>query len=235
MKNKLSILFMLIYCINLKAQEKKTTFGLQYKPIIPAAYFNSSEIIKDSNGYGFNLNPKYSNSFGMILRQKINNTFSLESGLNYIQRNYQLKIIKNTINLEAETFFGIRSYEVPLQLLIYVRASKHWHLNVAFGISHNVLTSDIKSYAEENTYFFQNTYRKNGGYRALLANVGMEYRTNKKGYYYIGTSLHRPWREIARSYPEYNDGEHIFNNESDFFLEMLGSFITIDLRYFFAE
>ena len=109
MKNKLLMFFILTYCINLKAQENKTTFGLQYKPIIPAAYFNSSEITKNSNGYKFNLNPKYSNSFGMILRQKINNTFSIESGINYIQRNYQLKIIKNTINLEAETFFGIRS------------------------------------------------------------------------------------------------------------------------------
>ena len=36
----------------------------------------------------------------------------------------------------------------------------------------------------------QKFYRKNGGYRALLANLGMEYRDEIKGHYYVGLSLH---------------------------------------------
>ena len=43
-------------------------------------------------------------------------TFSIESGLNYTQRNYQLIINNNTINLEEFTVFGVRSYEIPLNL-----------------------------------------------------------------------------------------------------------------------
>ena len=86
--------------------------------------------------------------------------------------------------------------------------------------------------------YFQNTYRKSGGYRALLANVGMEYQKEGKGHYYIGASLHRPWTEIGRIYPEYKDDFNTFNDvdfADKFFLEMLGNFITIDFRYFFAE
>ena len=49
MKNKLLIFFILTWCINLNAQQNTTSFGLQYKPIIPAKYFNSSEIIQESN------------------------------------------------------------------------------------------------------------------------------------------------------------------------------------------
>ena len=239
MKRRILIVILFVCFFSAKPQNNRTTFGLQYKPIIPAAYFNSSHLNKSVGAYEFNLIPKYSNSFGMVLRHKINKTFSIESGLNYTQRNYKL-IISKAIdqNIDDLTYFGMRSYELPIQFLTYVRASEFWYLNVAFGISHNVLASDIFSYGEKTQAYFQNTYRKNGGYRALLANIGMEYRTEEKGHYYIGTSLHRPWTEIGRIYPEYEDDLNTFNNEDfddKFFLEMLGNFITIDFRYFFPE
>lgn len=232
------ILFLLFFCFAFSAesQNSKTTFGLQYKPIIPAAYFNAADVSKSSADYNLTLSPKYSNSFGMVIRHKINKTFSIESGLNYTQRNFKLAISNPTINLDDFTTFDMRSYEFPIQLLTYVRASEYWYLNVAFGISHNVLASDIFSYGEEKEgYFFQNTYRKSGGYGALLANVGMEYRTEEKGYYYFGTSLHSPWQVIGRVYPEYDDKTNEFNDDKDFYFNMLGNFVTIDFRYFFAE
>ena len=172
----------------------------------------------------------------MVIRHQINKTFSVESGLNYTQRNFKLSITNSTINLADFTAFGMRSYEFPIQLLTYVRASENWYLNIAFGISHNVLASDIFSYGEgKNDFFFQNTYRKNGGYSALLANIGLEYRTESKGYYYFGASLHRPWKAIGRIYPEYDDKTNIFNKNKEFYFDMLGNFVTIDFRYFFAE
>ena len=239
MKRKILIIILFCFVFSAKPQNNKTTFGLQYKPIIPAAYFNSSHINENLGTYTFNLIPKYSNSFGMVLRHKLNKTFSIESGLNYTQRNYKLAISNSIIqNINDFTAFGMRSYEFPIQFLTYVQASEFWYLNVAFGISHNVLASDIFSYGDKTDAYFQNTYRKNGGYRALLANIGMEYRTEKKGHYYVGASLHRPWSEISRVYPEYDDDLNTFNDadfDDKFFLEMLGNFITIDFRYFFAE
>ena len=235
---KRNILFIVCCCFvfSVAAQNNRTTFGLQYKPIIPAAYFNAANLSKSSASYIFNLEPKYSNSFGMVIRHQINKTFSVESGLNYTQRNFKLSITNSAINLSDFTAFGMRSYELPLQLLTYVRASENWYLNIAFGISHNVLASDIFSYGEEkNHFFFQNTYRKSGGYSALLADVGMEYRTENKGYYYFGTSLHRPWKAIGRIYPEYDDKTGNTLEDKEFYIEMLGNFITIDFRYFFTE
>ncbi len=234
MRNKLLALIIMISFFDLKSQNNKTTFGLQYKPIIPAKYFNSSHIQKNLGNYYFNLKPEYSNSFGMILRHKLNNTFSIESGLNYTQRNYRLSI-NNDIGINDFTKFGMRSYEIPIQILTYVRVSEFWYLNVAFGLSHNVLASNIFSYGENTNTYFQNTERRKGGYEALLANIGIEYRTEKKRHYYIGTSLHRPWDEIGKIYPEYDDNLNAFNDDKEFFLEMLGNFITIDFRYFFPE
>tara|TARA_B110000438_G_C15554374_1_gene538363 strand:- start:3 stop:701 length:699 start_codon:yes stop_codon:yes gene_type:complete len=232
MKRRILIIIFFCFVFSAKPQNNKTTFGLQYKPIIPAAYFNSSNINKSSGTYDFNLIPKYSNSFGMVIRRKINKAFLLESGLNYIQRNFKLLSTNNNIGLDDFTNFSMRSYELPIQLLTYVRASEYWHLNLAFGISHNVLASDVFSYGEENQGYYQNAYRKSGGYKALLANVGMEYRTKTKGNYYFGTSLHRPWEAIAKIYP---DDKTNFNSDDKFSLDMLGNFVTIDFRYFFAE
>ena len=231
MKSKLILAFFFLVALSVKSQVTKSTFGVQYKPIIPAAFFNSSEIIKSSGSYDFNLNPKYSNSFGMVIRHKINATFSIESGLNYTERNFNLVINNSNINLDDFTNFGMRSYELPIQLLAYVQTSEYWYVNVAFGISHNVLASDILSYGEKYQNYFQNTNRKNGGYQALLANIGMEYRTEEKGHYYFGTSLHRPQKAIGKVFPEYSN----FNKDKEFSLDLLGNFVTLDFRYFFAE
>ena len=236
MKGKIIFILFFYFAFTAKSQNSKTTFGLQYKPIIPAAYFNAADLSKISASYIFNLEPKYSNSFGMVIRHQINKTFAVESGLNYTQRNFKLSITNSDINLADFTNFGMRSYELPIQLLTYVRASENWYLNIAFGISHNVLASDIFSYGEEkNDFFFQNTYRRSGGYSALLANVGVEYRTESKGYYYFGTSLHRPWKAIGRIYPEYDDQNGNNIEDKEFYFDMLGNFVTIDFRYFFAE
>ena len=235
MKGRLIFFLFFLLALGVKSQVNRTTFGLQYKPIIPIAYFNSTEVIKSSGSYDFKLTPKYSNSFGMVVRHKINATFSIESGLNYIQRNFSLAAKNSDINLDDFTDFGIRSYELPVQLLAYVQTSEYWYVNVAFGVSHNVLASDIFSYGEESKNYFQNTYRKNEGYQALLANVGMEYRTEKKGYYYFGTSLHRPRKAIGEVFAEYDDKTTIFNDDRGFSLDLLGDFVTLDFRYFFEK
>jgi hypothetical protein len=235
MKSKI-ILFLFFANVLSASAQNKTTFGLQYKPIIPAAYFNSSDVSKSSEEYSFNLTPKYSNSFGMVIRQKINATFSIESGLNYIQRNFSLTINRtDSININDKTEFGLRSYELPLQLLAYVQTSEHWFVNASFGFSYNTLASDAISKGIENDSFYQYTMRRRGGYVALLTNVGLEYRTEKNGNYYLGVSLHRPFKEIAYVFPEHKIEVGVTNINDEFNIKVLGNFISIDLRYFFAE
>ena len=66
---------------------------------------------------------------------------------------------------------------------------------------------------------------------AALANVGWEYRTKSKGYWYIGASYHLPFIPImtfAMSY-EYPAGEHLKIDN------IRGSYLTLDLRYYFHE
>ena len=70
---------------------------------------------------------------------------------------------------------------------------------------------------------------------AMLANIGVEFRTEKDGIIYIGASLHRPWDEVGRIYPEHNDFNESAPSLDARYLEVLGNFVTIDFRYFFHE
>ena len=66
----------------------------------------------------------------------------------------------------------------------------------------------------------------------------MEYRNQTKGHYYTGISLHFPFSETGRIYPEFSEGNDIFNDgnfNDKFFIEVPGSYVTLDLRYFFPN
>ena len=54
------------------------------------------------------------------------------------------------------------------------------------GNSINIFASDIISFGEKNSFFFQSTSRRKRTQSALIAVLGMEYRTNEKGIFYLG-------------------------------------------------
>ena len=226
------ILLILITYYSSYGQSNSPVFGIQYKPIIPASYFNSSEINNEFENFNFILKPRYSYSTGFIIRQAINNTFSFETGINYINRKFELKVKSDIIN--DYTTFNLRAYEIPLQSLIYIKISEKIFLNNAFGLSVNILASDIYSEGNNYTEFTQNTFKRRRIQTALIANLGAEFRTEKNKIFYLGFSLHRPWKEIARIYPKIQN----FNNTSlsnAKYIEVPGNFLTIDFRYFLSD
>ena len=60
--------------------------------------------------------------------------------------------------------------------------------------------------------------------------MGVEYRTYKSGWFYLGATYHRPFGDIARGeltwYDRLNFGTTISGG-------IPGSYLTVDLRYFF--
>lgn len=217
------------------------TFGLQYKPIISASYFNAgdeSAIWED--GYSSELLPRFGQSLGMVVRCNFRTTFSLETGLNLVNRRYRFTLKNSSINLDDYTTFTLRSYEFPIQLLSYVRIAEQYYINASFGNSFNVFPSDIISFGEKNDLYFLSTSRRKKMQAAFIANLGVEYRTKEKGIFYFGASFHRPWKNTARSFPEYDDGTNSFNTEAPSpedskYLDISGNYFTLDIRYFFSS
>jgi hypothetical protein len=219
---------------------EEISFGLQFKPIIAAAYFDAGDESAQWQEYNFNLSPRFGQSLGMIVRYNLSSTFSTETGLNLVNRRYQLSVDNSDIGLQDLSNFTLRSYELPIQILSHVKVSDKYYLNAAFGNSFNIFASDVISFGEENPFFFQSTSRRKRTQSALIANLGMEYRTLEKGIFYLGFSLHRPWKNTARSYPEFDDGTNSFNTQAPGgnnvkYMDISGNYLTLDLRYFFPQ
>lgn len=93
----------------------KFSFGLQFKPIIAAAYFDAGDESAQWEGYNFNLSPRFGQSLGMIIRYNLSNTFSAETGLNLVNRRFKLDVNNQSIELDDFSNFTLRSYELPIQ------------------------------------------------------------------------------------------------------------------------
>ncbi len=241
MTRRLLISLLLVpFIIKGQSDIDKFSFGLQFKPIIAAAYFDAGDESAKWEGYNFNLSPRFGQSLGMIIRYNFSSTFSTETGLNLVNRRYQLSVDNSDIGLQDLSNFALRSYELPIQILSYVKVSDKYYLNAAFGNSFNIFASDVISFGEENPFFFQSTSRRKRTQSALIANLGMEYRTLEKGIFYLGFSLHRSWKNSARSYPEFDDSTNSFNTQAPGgnnvkHMDISGNYLTIDLRYFFPQ
>ena len=91
------ITLIFIGLISVNAQSK-TTFGLQYKPILPIKVLNVTELKLSEKGMNVTLSPKLGLNFGAIIRWELLEKLSLETGLNYNKRSFKMK--KQTKHLQ---------------------------------------------------------------------------------------------------------------------------------------
>ncbi len=211
------------------AQKDMTTFGLQFKPIISSEIINTGPETIKSGAVSFTIEPNQGFSFGMVVRRGITDQITLESGINYTKRNFNLNIENDTLNFDGNSSFSYVIYEIPVLALIYVQMGQNVYLNNAFGVSFDFLPSDWESF---DTYFTHFSNRTSWVVPSLLANVGVEYRTYDKGYFYFGFSYHRPFSNLTVAGVGYRENDLEVENA---FFDMSGNYLTIDLRYFFHE
>lgn len=101
-------------------------------------------------------------------------------------------------------------------------------MNVSGGTSFDIYPSDLYTYSPnfQNDVFMYNWIRP-----SLIANIGWEYRTEESGYFYIGGSYHRPFSYMAKEIVWYNGN----NRDERITFDLIGNYITVDVRYFFHE
>lgn len=217
------------------AQKGVTTVGMQYKPIIPNTIIGTYyQDFSDSSGrFSSSIQQKVGHSFGMVIRHGITNVISFETGLEFTQRNFGLNFEVEDSGYAAKGKVGIVGYEIPFKALIFIRLGKQFYMNTALGASFNYFPSEVKVTIpiRANQYFSQEAARLNRIQGALLANIGFEYRTKKSGYFYLGSSFNLPFASLytfAMSY-EYQNGKILTIDN------VRGSYLTLDLRYYFNE
>lgn len=183
-----------------------------------------------NNDFEATVSQKFGNNFGAVIRWGFTRALSLETGLNYINRKFEMATSVASTGAKSNGKFGIVGYEIPIQGLINVQLNRNSFLNVATGVSTNWIASNVGSESNDKN-FYQITYTKKMNL-AYIANIGYEYRTDKSGYFYIGASLTNPFYSIGLIdviYDEYNQTKQTLTGK------LSGSYISLDLRYFFNE
>ena len=207
------------------SQENTFTAGFQYKPIFASEFFSTGIKSVLQNGIGFSIAQQKGHSLGMILRRGINKQFSLEGGINLTKRNFSLAITDTTFT--GTSHFTSIGYEIPIQVLIFLRLSEKIYMNTSLGMSMDMYASGI---ATDDTAYFRHYSERHSVFQfAALANLGFEYRTKKIGYFYFGSSYHLPFSYSFTSNILYLPTQDIVR------IRLGGNYLTVDFRYYFHE
>ena len=152
------------------AQKDVTTFGFVFKPIFPSKYFRTGPIDFSANNVDFRITQKSGISMGGVVRKGITKTLSIETGINYVKRNYDLVITDSVFTGKSD--FKIVGYEIPLQALVFIQLSKDVWMNVALGPSIDLYPTDIETFS----FYFKQVSNRTHNYRVLhtglIANIG---------------------------------------------------------------
>lgn len=197
--------------------------------MVPFKYFNPPSTI-GSEGYSTTFSSRLGHSFGMVVRRGFTNTIAMEFGINHVRRNFNISLDTLTGGQIDKSNFGFVSYEIPVQLLFYVRLFENIYMNGASGLSVNFFASSVESNGE-NELIRHFSAKTRWADMALISNVGFEYRTEEKGFFYLGSSFHLPFHTITESSVRYDDGSQNIR----FIHNLRGTYFTLDLRYFFKE
>lgn len=220
----------------LRAQQGVTTFGVQFKPMVPSAFFETGPETFSTDELEMTLTPRFGVNFGCVIRKGLTPTWSFETGINLVQRNYSIQFQHERLPQNETMNYRFIGYEIPLQGLLYMRLGENLFVNASGGMSIDLYPSNVET---SNGYFvdtvafdfYQKTIRQSWLQAAILANLGFEWRTKKSGYFYLGASYHRPFNDIGYVFAEIQ----IDTDPAVVTYPVSGNYLTIDLRYFFHE
>ena len=207
-------------------QKGSTTIGIQIKPIFPFSFPSTNTITTISQDVIFKTSLSSGFSAGLVVRHNFTNLLAFETGINYVKRKYSLSITDGEIVNNSS--FRIISYEIPAVFMVYVQLGEKIYINGSMGPTFDMFASSVQTF---DSVFNHVAFRNHVFQPAITANVGLEYRTEKSGTFYLGAYFQRPFSFIYLSEVGYygNNKNVVVANE------LSGSYLTIDLRYFFPE
>lgn len=207
-------------------------FGFQYRPIFPIDAFGAGPVaLGDTVGMHNSLiSPQFSFSAGGVMRIGFSQRFAIETGINMTRRNYKTEYFVPDSSFTAETTIRNISYDIPVNILIYVKVNPWLYINASFGNSFLFFPSNTAT--QTNT--LPHNYRTESlVFRwiqfALNANAGVEFRTENEGIFYVGASFHRPFSSLYAFRTTYQYKNDPFRAGG----RVNGTFFSLDLKYFF--
>jgi hypothetical protein len=208
--------------------QRSAIFGVQFKPIFPVGFLGTGKqtVTVDSLNMKVDLALESGWNFGMVIRKRFTDLLALETGINYVKRKYNVDVFDEDFDESSD--FRIIGYEIPVSLLAYIRLGEYVYMNASLGASADMYASNVQSVGEHHSSL---TVRNHTFQPSIIANLGWELRTTKSGYFYLGASLHRPFDYELTTQVHYKRAP----KEVEVYQPLSGSYLTIDVRYFFPE
>ncbi len=207
-----------------------TTFGVELRLLRNFGILHMDSLVLQDDGQNFRAVYNYAGGmgFGGVVRVRLSDFWNIESGIYYTRRVFDLEIRDPSVNFKDETYFRQVGYELPIKALVYIRMGKNLYGNVALGASADFFASDIASV--QMGYNFR-AFKLSWIRAAILGNLGVEYRTENDGYFYLGATFHRPFEDIMITQVNYYR-----NGDPPAYFQigyLDGTYLSLDLRYFF--
>lgn len=213
-----------------------TFFGFQFKTIFPSILSGGIYSISDSLNYlSQSIEQKTGISYGANLRFGLTELIALETGINYIERKFQIVAAVPDSNFSQTVNVTYVQYDLPFNGLISVKMTKNSVATAGLGVSLNFKPTNIRkdAFDNKNSFVHQGYVSISNMFSAAAnANFGFEYRTKKFGAFNIGGSAQIPFStlfDIRTTYVYVNTGV------SSIYQTVNGSYLSLDLRYFFPN
>ena len=219
-----------------RRQRVPSYFGIQVRPLFPAKYIGDKEHLfstTDSDSIQFNskIMQRAGYSFGATVRAGLTKLVSIETGINFYQRNFNLSVDLPDSAIYAENDMSFINYGVPINILFYIPLSERFYMNASLGASLTMKPTRIGVTTKTiGANEFHHTGIVNSKFGvALNANMGFEYRTKKSGFFYLGGSAQISMAPIFNLQTIYEHEGY----KSAVYGDVSGSYFALDIKYFF--
>jgi hypothetical protein len=236
MKNLL-VICVCFFALSANAQVQKVAppsyFGFHMRTIFPSQFVGTNTLNLEENGFLSTVSQRIGYSFGGNVRVGVTDLIAIESGINFTQRYYDINYAVPDSNIAGTGGFGFIEYDIPLNALFYIKLSDRWYANASMGFAITFKPTNVQTMEQPfgfHRFIYTGLLRSKFGFDAM-ANFGFEYRTDKHGIFYLGGSARVPFSPLFDLVASY-EWQGITNRT---FGEMDGSFLSIDLKYFFPN
>ncbi len=223
------------FCFPFFSQKQKFPiyFGLEFRPIIPLNNIGNKTLKLQDANYSVTSTQTAGYSFGATIRAGYTKLISLEYGLNFTQRNFNLQMTLADTAVSISDNWTFINYEIPINLMVYIQLGKKQFMNASLGGSFRIApTNIIKKTQTGGIHYFDNYGYVSHiiGYN-LNSNLGFEYRTPNKGFFYLGASMCIPLTPIMRIQSTHLI-QQVTSPPSTLNGVIDGTYLALDLKYF---
>ena len=155
--------------------------GIQFSPTMVNNLIEKSNVTLYTDSINYSLVQKTGFVYGMEIRIGIYERFSLHTGINQIRRNFKVDVY-NADTIFSDSSLKFSSYEIPFFVSGYVKIAKNLFLNGNLGMYTEFYPTNIS---------IPHIYGKRYHWAqfSLAGGPGLELRTEKNGYFYLGASF----------------------------------------------